>query len=72
MITAVTQYRREDVQMSCRMQRVNRLEKAVCNICEMITDSKQTNKKRARSQHAADMACNLLNCNATSTFSYKF
>lgn len=44
-ITAATLYRCDIVQINCRMQRVKRWGKAVCNITEMITDSKKTKKK---------------------------
>lgn len=41
MIAAAALYRRDIVQINCRMQRVKRWEKAVCNTSETITDSKK-------------------------------
>lgn len=45
MIAAAALYRRDIVQINCRMQRVKRWEKAVCNTSETITDSKKKKKE---------------------------
>lgn len=47
-LTAATLYRRDIVQINCRMQRVKRWEKAVCNTSEMITDSNNKKKKKKK------------------------